>query len=392
MNSYKINIAKTLRFVLLLIVFSSADLLAQYEFSFSGYAVDLPIYAANNKQLTQFYGMKENLYMNLIRIRLRPTMYLWDGARINLEYEITGLCSNQSGNMFFPTEGISRRQLVDLNWSPLTEENFTVTHFIDRLYFKQSFDFGNIEIGRQRISWGTGRVWNPTDLFNPISPTTFYKMEKDGADAVSAKFYLGNFTDLNIVFNPQEKIKNSNYGFRFRTNFDEYDVSMIGGYFDKRYVVGMDFAGNLWEAGIRGEGIYSIDDINSDNNFIKYILGIDYQFTPELYALLEYHFNGEGKTNKTTYEFMRLINGEILNLSNSYLAVSAMYQATPLFLVTVSNNINLNDSSGFIGLVGNYSVTSDFYMNIASQIFYGDAHTEYWYFPNSFYLQAEYYF
>lgn len=392
MNTYKLNIPKILRFALLFIVFYSVNLFAQYEFSFSGYAVDLPIYATNNERLAQFYGMKKNLYLNLTRVRLRPTMYLWDGARINLEYEITGLYSNQSGNMFFSTEGVSRRQLVDLTWSPVTGNNFTLTHFIDRLYFRQSFDIGEIAIGRQRISWGTGRVWNPTDLFNPISPTTFYKVEKDGADVVSTKFYLGNFTDLNIVFNPQEKIKSSNYGFRFRTNFDEYDVSMIGGYFDKRYAVGMDFAGNLWEAGIRGEGIYSIDDVNSDNNFMKYILGIDYQFTPELYALLEYHFNGEGKTDKVNYEFMRLINGEILNLSKNYLAVSAMYQATPLFLITVSNNINLNDKSGFVGLIGNYSVTSDFYMNIGAQIFYGSNLTEYWYFPDSYYLQAEYYF
>ena len=51
-----------------------------------------------------------------------------------------------------------------------------------------------------------------------------------------------------------EKLNNSNGGFRFRTNYSEYDLSLIGGYFDKRIVIGGDFAGNLFEAGVRGEG------------------------------------------------------------------------------------------------------------------------------------------
>lgn len=381
-----------LKLLILILLFNFFELCAQYELAFSGYAVDLPIYSSSNEQIAQIFSMDPNQFFNLSRIRLRPVLYMWEGARLNLEYEISSIYSSSSGNIFFTTEGINRRQLVDLTWSPITENHFTVTHFIDRLYFRQGFDFGNIIIGRQRISWGTGRIWNPTDLFNPISPTTFYKMEKDGADAVAAKFYLGDFTDLNIVFNPQEKFKHSNYGFRFRTNFSEYDVSMIGGYFDNGYVVGLDFAGNLSEAGIRGEGIYSIDDVDSGNNFVKFILGIDYQFTPELYTLLEYHFNGEGKTEKLNYQFDRLIIGEILNLSKNYLAVSTMYQLTPLLNVTFSNNLNLNDYSGFIGIIGNYSVTSDIFLNLGTQLFYGDEFTEYWYFPNSIYLQGEFYF
>ncbi|MFC2133465.1 hypothetical protein ACFLR4_04995 [Bacteroidota bacterium] len=375
-----------------LLLSCTLEISAQFDLAFSGYAFDLPIYSSSNEQIAQMFNMEKNQFVNLTRIRLRPTLYMWDGARINIEYEISSVYSASSGNIFFSATGINRRQLIDLTWTPVTGNNFTISHFIDRFYFRQGFEFGNIIIGRQRISWGTGRVWNPMDLFNPISPTTFYKLEKDGADAVAAKIYLGDFTDLNLVFNPQKKIKNSNYGFRFRTNFSEYDVSMMGGYFDSRYVVGLDFAGNLSEAGIRSEGIYSIDDINSENNFIKFILGIDYQFTPELYTLLEYHFNGEGYTDKLQYQFDRLIMGEILNLSKNYLATSAMYQLTPLINVTLSNNINLNDSSGFISIIGNYSITSDIFLNLGTQLFYGDEFTEYWYYPNSFYFQAEIYF
>jgi hypothetical protein len=286
----------------------------------------------------------------------------------------------------------TNRQIFDLTWNIVNSNHYILNHFIDRLYFRQDFTWGNIVLGRQRISWGTGRIWNPTDLFNPINPANFSKIEKDGADAISCKYNIGQFTDLNVVFNPQEVIGNSNYGFRFRTNFFEYDASIVGGSFDNSYIIGMDFAGNFFDAGVRGEGIFSVNENNSNDTFIKYILGADYQFNPELYGMIEYHYNGEGKTDKFDYELERLINGEILNLSQNYLYVMINYQITPLLTGTLMNLSNLNDYSGFSGIFGTYSITANFYLGMGFQLSYGENFTEYWYYPNSVYLQIEYYF
>ncbi|MFA3782403.1 hypothetical protein ABRY23_04990 [Melioribacteraceae bacterium 4301-Me] len=365
---------------------------AQYDFSFSGYVVNMPIYQLSNEKLSNLFSFKKNMILDLTRIRLRPTLHLWSSARINAEYEIAGLYFNSIGNFLIVPSNKTNRQLCDLTWNPVDEKNYSVVHFVDRLSFRQEFENGNIEIGRQRIAWGTGRIWNPTDLFNPINPAAYYKLEKDGADVVSLKYAFGNFTDLNIVFNPQEKLNKSNYAFRFRTNFDEYDVSVMGGYFDQRIVAGMDFAGNLGKAGFRGEGIISIDKNDFSNNFVKFILGADQQFTPKLYGMIEYHFNGEGKKDKLKYEFARLIKGEIINLSQNYVYTMLSYQLSPLLSVSLSNNINLNDGSGFIGGSGNYPLTENFYLNLGLQIIYGSDNTEYWYYPNSIYLEGEYYF
>ncbi|MFH1198195.1 MAG: hypothetical protein V1720_21005 [bacterium] len=376
----------------LLILLLSNKIFAQIEFDFSGYIVDLPIYQSTNEKISTLFGIDKNQIINLTRLRLKPVLYLWENSRLNLEYEITALYYNSPGAFSFTNSGRTNRQIVDLTWNPINEQNFSVSHFIDRLYFKQNFDFGEVVIGRQRISWGTGRIWNPTDLFNPINPASYYKNEKDGADALSMKFFLGDFTDLNLVYNPKEKIAESNFGFRFRTNFNEFDLSLMGGYFDKQVVAGLDFAGNLFDAGVRGEGIITADKNDLSNYRIKFILGADYQFTSEFYALLEYQFNGEGKTDKFKYELFRLMKGEILNLSKNYFVVSGFYQITPLFAVSLTNNICANDKSGFTALIANYSLTQDIYVSLGGQIFYGDDFTEYWYYPNSIYLQGEYYF
>ena len=381
---------KRIFFVCIILV--SVKINAQYDFSFSGYVVNLPIYQHSNETLSNMFGFKQNMILDLTRVRLRPTLHLWSNARINAEYEISGLYFNSTGNFLIIPSKKTNRQLFDLTWNPVDEKNYSIVHFIDRLSFRQGFKNGSIEVGRQRIAWGTGRIWNPTDLFNPINPAAYYKLEKDGADVASLKYAFGNFTDLNVVFNPQEKFNQSNYGFRFRTNFDEYDVSVMGGYFDQRVVAGMDFAGNIGQAGLRGEGIISMDKNNLSNNFIKFILGADQQFTQKLYGMVEYHYNGEGKKDKFKYEFARLIKGDIINLSQNYVYTMLSYQMTPLLTANLSNNINLNDGSGFIGITGNYSLSENFYLDFGLQVTYGSDNSEYWYYPNSIYIQGEYYF
>ncbi len=383
-------IRKLLFLLWLLLSFSILE--AQIDYSFSGYAINFPIYSIVPKTLADFSNSKQNQFSDLTRIRLRPAVYLWDGARFNLEYEIASLYFNGQNALLSAPLGKTKTQLVRLSWTPVNESSFRINHFIDRLYLKQNFNSGNIIVGRQRIFWGTGRTWNPTDLFNPNNPTNFSKIEKDGADVVSLNYYFGSFTDLNIVFNPNEKISNSNFAARFRTNVGEYDFSLMSGRFDKRIVVGLDFAGNLLTAGVRGEGIISINEENSSDNFIKFILGIDYQFTAELYALIEYHFNGEGKTDKQKYDVQKLASGEILNLNKNYLNISGTYQFSPLLSFGLSNIFNLNDGSGLTALTANYSIITDMYVNVGSQITYGTEFSEYWYYGSSFYIQLEYYF
>ena len=166
----------------------------------------------------------------------------------------------------------------------------------------------------------------------------------------------------------------------------------MGGYFDQRLVAGGDFAGNLFEAGFRGEGIFSTEKDDLADHFVKFILGTDYQLTSKLYALIEYQFNGEGETDKSKYEVVRLFRGEILNLSRNYVALNATYQIHPLVTASVALNMNLNDGSGFVTPLASYSVTEDFYLYFGGLLVYGGVGEEYWYYPTSVYAKGEWYF
>ena len=208
----------------------------------------------------------------------------------------------------------------------------------------------------------------------------------------SLTYSFGNFTDINLVYNPQEKLQTSNAGFRLRTNFDKYDFALIGGYFDQRIVAGGDFAGNFYDAGIRGEGIISFNKDDPDSNYVKFVFGMDNQFTSKLYALIEYQFNGEGTAYKFNYDLLGLLDGRIINLSRNYIDASITYQLTPLFTISLSNNSNLNDGSGYLSFTGTYSITDNSFATAGILTTYGNKFTEYSYYPSSLYLQGQFFF
>lgn len=360
----------------------------QTEWAFSGYWVNLPIYQTAN-DLTIFRS--EAAFLDLNRLRLRPTLYVGESGRLALEYEAT-LLYQSAGLFFSPTTVQTGRQVVDARWTPVNEAHWQITHFIDRLYWRQDFAFGNVVIGRQRVAWGTGRIWNPTDLFNPINPAAFDKIEKDGADLLTTQIYLGNFTDITLVVNPRERLRDTNAGFRFRSNYRTYDLALVGGYFDRRVVIGGDFAGNLLNAGFRGEAIGSLDPDAPADFFSKFILGLDYQFTARLYALLEYQHNGQGRRDQRRYDLPALIEGRIINLAQNYLFGQAQVQLHALVNGGLGWNGNLDDGSGFFSLNLSYAYRSSIDVQMGGLIFYGDMLDEYWYYTPTAFLRGTIYF
>ena len=377
--------------LLLLNLLQPSAVSAQVEYDWSGYVVALPIYQKMAAPTARFFGFPQTNWIELTRIRLRPSLYVGPATRISLEYEIDPLYSQNPLIIPLNTERTSR-QAWDLTWHPVQEGRFTLIHYIDRLYLVHDFSFGRIILGRQRIAWGTGRIWNPTDLFNPINPASFDKIEKDGADALTFKWYLSHFTDVTLVYNYRGANAPDNAAVRFRTNYRTMDLSLMGGWFDRRYIVGGDFAGNLWQAGIRGEGILSIPKKGWNGSFVRYILGMDYQFTTRLYVMLEYQYNGEGLTDPLQYEWRRLYRGEILNLNQNYVFAQLMYQLHPLVYLIVSYNANLNDRSYFTLLLLSYSASDNATLSLGFQQFNGHMLDEYGAFPESLFLKIEYYF
>lgn len=372
-------------------VLAAAIPAAATEFDFSGYTVHYPSVQRLERETARRFGLARDAAALLSRVRLKPELFLSDRARITVEYELSWIYQS-SGPLFpIPVDETSR-QLVDLTWSPISRERSILVHMLDRWYVRYEMSFGEITAGRQRMAWGTGRIWNPTDLFNPINPASYERIEKEGADAVSLTIYLGPFSDVQLVVQPQETWSETNGGARVRTHAGEYDISALGGRFDRHVVVGGDFAGNLFQAGIRGEMIVSFDPDEPRSGFTRWILGVDHQLTPELYALAEYHFNGEGKDDPAAYELRRLGRGEIINLGRRFIFLQMSYLPHPLWNLSLSMNGSLTDGSGFVGVLVDRSLSGSADIALGAQYSYGDPRDEFRYYPTILYLKGIYHF
>ena len=361
------------------------------RFELSGYTALYPAVERYDGSAARYYRIERTAGAVLSGTRLRAEVDLGEGGLLAADYEVTGLYHGSSP-LFPVPSGRAGRQYLDMTWKPVSREHTTVVHTIDRLYWRYGFSSGTLTAGRQRISWGTGRIWNPTDLFNQINPASYSQLEKSGADALSLKFFFGPFTDIEAVLRPGRGEEPTDAGGRFRTNAGEYDISLAGGRFDGRIAAGGDFAGNLFDAGLRGEGIVSIDEKDSGDVWVKWILGIDNQFTPEIYALAEYHHNGEGMEDPRDYDLERLAEGGIVNLARSYLFLRVDCQVHPLVRLGSFVNHGFTDSSGFGGVTAEWSLSGNSDIGMGVQHAYGGEFDEYWYYPSTCYGSMVYYF
>jgi len=390
--SNSLTIIQTGRLLIIVIIFLSNHTFADsLKLSFSGYAMNIPAVERFDISTASLLRTGNKILLNISRVRIKPELRLCPNTRFAIAYEIN-LFARNNDLPFMPLSGKNFRQLVNLTWNPVNSGDIFLLHTIDRLYLKHQTETFEITIGRQRISWGTGRIWNPTDLFNPINPASFDVLEKLGADAVALKIYLGNFSDLSLVVQPQKTLQQTNSAVRIRSNTLGYDFSLLSGYFDKRVVAGADFAGSISGAGVRGEFLLSVKKDEPGSGFTKWIAGADYQFTRWLYALVEYHFNGEGTKDRAKYDLERLGRGEILNVNRSYLFTMLSLQVHPLAKAGLSVISNLLDKSGLYSLSLDISLKENLDITPGAQITYGDFMDEYRYYPSIYYLKAVYYF
>jgi len=124
---------------------------------------------------------------------------------------------------------------------------------IDRLYLDYTSGNWQFRVGRQRINWGINTAWNPNDIFNAYSFTDFDYEEKPGSDAILAKYYINYASSIEIAVKAFDDWEKAVAGMLFSWNQWNYDFQLLAGYMQNNLVGGGGWAGNLWNAGFKGE-------------------------------------------------------------------------------------------------------------------------------------------
>lgn len=290
------------------------------------------------------------------------------------------------------------KRLFDLTRVITQDDNSIVIHRLDRLYADLTTSKTVIRFGRQAISWGNGLVFTPMDFFNPFDPATVDKEYKAGDDMLYGQYLQASGNDLQAVWvirrdddgditNDVNSLAAKYHGF---IGEQEYDLLLAEHYNDT--IVGFGGITNIGGAIWRGDLTLTrtgASTLAPSKNITSLVSSLSYSWLGwghNFSGLAEYFYNGFGQSNgdynpaalAANPELVeRIVRGELFTLGRHYLALSAMVEMTPLWMLTPNVFINLDDSSFLFQLVNAYDFKQDWQLLAAISIPVGAAGTEY---------------
>jgi predicted porin len=349
----------------------SEDRLA--ESYFSGYAKSFAV--ATDEVNTDFLNLKTT-YQSQNSVRLMWEMF-GDNTVWQVHYEISPVFVSRKQpveSQTFNVVGESYR-LTDLKSSLSDEDSkHQLYQNLDRLNVQLQFEQGDLTIGRQAISFGSARFINPTDIFLPFNVQTLNQEYRTGVDAIRYQSPLGELGefDVGIVLGKDAKPENSAAFLQLRGNVNGKDLQFALTRFAEQTLVGAGIQTALGDFGFWFEAA----NVTGDFDYLRSSIGLDYAFTENIFAMVEYHYNGAGSDNPDDYllllETLPYRQGGVFLLGKEYIMPSVSIQASALWSVGFQGIYNLSDDSAFLSVSAEYNVAEDFYMDFGYYHFTGD--------------------
>ncbi len=184
--------------------------------------------------------------------------------------------------------------LIDMSWSWINADNLVAHTAIDRLWLNYSSNKWDIRLGRQRINWGQNIVWNPNDLFNVLNYADFDYEERPGSDAVKVQRYLKNNGSVQFAYKITEDFSDAVFAGMYRFNKKNYDFQVLAGKYNQDVAVGFGWAGNIKNAGFKGESTFFQPLEDSLNQVVLTSVSWDMSLSNGMYVLVSGLHNSNG--------------------------------------------------------------------------------------------------
>ena len=154
-----------------------------------------------------------------------------------------------------------------------------------RAYGGYEDEKNRVVVGLQNISMGVGRIWQPTNIYNPKN---IYALEPDetfGVVGVLYTRYIDQTSHLSGIVSV-DRDKKAQYALRYQAFLDVADVAFDLISSDTTKMVGYEIDGSLQGSGIglRSEGAYFDNNLS---NFFQGVVGCDYGFEDGLTVVVE---------------------------------------------------------------------------------------------------------
>ena len=266
---------------------------------------------------------------------------------------------------------------------------------IYRLYGGYEDSQNRVVVGLQNISMGVGRIWTPTNLFNPKNIYAIEPDETFGVAAISYTRYLSETSHLMVIASQKED-DSFKYAARYNTFLDFTDLAIDVVSSDETTMIGVELEANLADTGVevRSEIAYIKNSMNTTLNsienieFIQAIVGADYGFENGITVIAEALYSSE---NFTYQEILLNYDSEILpNLvySKFYTALSLSYSFNIFLDGSIIYIESFNDkNSRFVSPTLTYTLNDYNSFMLGAMIQDGSKESEFGEFKNTYYFK-----
>lgn len=323
---------------------------------------------------------------------------IWEPVWGRFGLQIHYLLSAEDG----PNVALARREQSLLPQPPPTWFNLTDTferrnstlasQTIDRLALTYTTPEWVVRIGRQAITWGSGLVFRPMDLFDPFSPSATDTEYKPGVDMLYLQRLFPDGSDLQLIIAPRPDHLGgaptsdaSSEAMQYRTKVLDHALTVLFARDRGDWVTALGVNGTLGGATWNLELVPTVE--HGGGTRLSSLANISDALTlasRNTTVFAEYFHNGFGVAGQP-FNFAdlppdllsRLGRGQLFTLRRDYLAIGMTMEVSPLLTTTPTLITDVNDGSAFLLVATSYSVSDDLVLVGGAQAPLGRRRTEY---------------
>jgi hypothetical protein len=303
-----------------------------------------------------------------------------DGPNVRLARTETGLLPTPPPAWFNLTHNFVNRGQTE------------VSATLDRLSLTYASPQMVVRVGRQVLTWGSGLVFRPMDLFDPFSPAATDTEYKPGVDMVYAQRLFADGSDLQLVIAPRPPrsgaaptVDDSSFALHYQRVLFGHRTTWLLAYDHG------DWAGALGVNGALGGATWNLEAVPTG------VKGGDVRVSAvanisDAVSLLghnatvfgEYFRNGFGVgTGPIIIAGLpadlkdHLARGQVFNVRSDYLAAGMTVEVNPLFNLSPTLIAGLDDRSFYFLAAGTWSLADNLTLIAGLQVPIGRAGTEF---------------
>ena len=291
-----------------------------------------------------------------------------------------------------PTEALAQSDWWRLDPSGING-NRTRSHLrADRMWLGYTGQHLVFRVGRQALTWGSGQVFHPMDLFDPFAPTATDTEYKRGADMLYGQWLFDDGSDVQGIVVPRRSPADGTL--HPQSSSAALHWHRAGYPMQSNWLLARDYGDTVLGAnlsGPAGDATWSLEAVSTlkDRGGVAVSLDavISNAFTlwhRNANGFIEYYRNGFGLSGHDYAVSdipqdlqLRLNRGQVFNTGIDYLAVGGTLEWTPLFQVAPNVIVNVRDHSALAVLTMTDSLRENTDLVVGGQVPMGPQGTEF---------------